>query len=48
MNKLFDAAVVAALLMASIPDLPQPALPFDLPAQMVEAPVGDAHGDRPC
>lgn len=39
MNKLVDAAIVAALLLASIPDLP---------AQATPASADDSHGDRPC
>ena len=44
MKKLVDAAIVAALLMLSVPDLPPADLPLDPPGQVTET----SHGDRPC
>ena len=47
MKKLVDAAIVAALLMLAVPDLPLTDAPPPPPAQVTEA-VQPSHGDRPC
>ena len=48
MKKLVDAAIVAALLMISIPDPPQSAFPGEQPPSITEITADDSHGDRPC